>query len=364
MAKISSRISLLNSYATSDNLIDFTRLEPLDDEELESWWRTVPGARHFMNIAMNTIEKNNSVALHLAKVDSEGFIQMLKEKIRRRYLNIILEEFEYNGAGDMEDFVNALTERYAPNFLRDFTKDSAMEDLARQNLFGGYVVIVKLAKDFKKLTAAVSTFNRVANNQSGAFIFVSNQKNPSPSMARLADFLTPYDVQFFAINLLDNVRLSTLQKIYTATLVAKLAGHSAIIAKNLATTELFNDGADFVKKIIPNFDEKIYLQAVWECQVQYILPILEQVRGRLIEKNFRQLKNILPVKDEFGKIITDPWDMELRHLHFYGGNAMLFHMNDWENLELAYHARNLISHLEILDREQIDKILLLAYTKF
>ena len=364
MAKISSRISLLNSYGTSDNLIDFTKLEPLDDEELESWWRTVPGARHFMNIAMNTIDKNCSVALHLAKADSDGFIQMLREKIQRRYLNIILEEFDYSGAGDMEDFVNALTERFAPNFLRDFTKDSAMEDLARQNLFGGYVVIVRLKKDFKGLTAAVSTFNRVATDQSGSFIFVSSQDNPSPSMARLADFLTPYDVQFFAINLLDNVRLSTLQKIYTATLVAKLAGHSAIIAKNLATIEIFNDGAEFVKKIIPNFDEKIYSQAVWECQVQYLLPILEQVRGRLIEKNFRQLRNILPVKDEFGKIITDPWDMELRHLHFYGGNAMLFHINDWENLELAYHARNLISHLEILDREQTDIIFLLAYTKF
>lgn len=364
MAKINSRISLLNSYSTAENLIDFTRLRPLDDEDLESWWRTVPGARHFMNIAMNTVEKNNCVALHLAKVDADGFIQMLEEKIRRRYLNIILEKFNYSGAGDMEDFVNALTERFAPNFLRDFTKDSAMEDLAQQNLFGGYVVIVKLEKDFDGLTAAVSTFNRVANNQSGAFIFVSSQENPSPSMARLADFLTPYDVQFFAINLLDNARLSALQKIYTATLVAKLSGHSAIIAKNLASIELFNNGVNFVKKIIPKFDERIFSQAVWECQVQYILPILEQVRGGLIEKNFRQLKNILPVTDEFGKIITDPWDMELRHLHYYGCNAMIFDIIDREKLESAYHARNLISHLEIIDREQTDKIFLMAYTKF
>ena len=52
MAKINSRISLLNSYATSNKQLDFEKLQPLDDEELDSWWRTVPGARHFTNIAL------------------------------------------------------------------------------------------------------------------------------------------------------------------------------------------------------------------------------------------------------------------------------------------------------------------------
>ena len=84
------------------------------------------------------------------------------------------------------------------------------------------------------------------------------------------------------------------------------------------------------------------------------------MRGRLIEKNYRYLKNILPVKDEFGKIITDPWDMELRHLHFYGGNAMIFHLSDWEKLELAHQSRNLISHLESIETAQIEKIFALA----
>lgn len=360
MAKINSKISLLNYYAISDKIINMENFQSLDDEELDSWWRTVPGARHFMNIAIDAIEKNDSAAFHLPKIDSDGFIQKLIEKIQRRYMSLIVEIFDYNGAGDTEDFVNALTEKFAPNFIRDFTKDSAMEDLARQNLFGGYVVIVKLEKDFKKLPEAVSAFNKVSTSQSGSFIFISSQKNPSPSMTRLSDFLTPYDVEFFAINLMDNARLSPVQKIYTATLAAKLAGSSPIIAKNLASAELFNDGFNFVKKIIPDLEERIFSTAVWECQIQYILPILEKVRGRIIEKNFKLLKSILPVTDEFGKNIRDPWDMELRHLHHYGGTTFFYPANDWENLDLAYHARNLISHLEIIDREQIDKIFLLA----
>lgn len=360
MAKINSRISFFNSYTTSEKQINFEKLQLLNDEELDSWWRTVPGARHFTNIAMEAVEKNSAVAVHLSKVDADGFIQTFREKIQRRYLSLIVEIFEYDGAGDIEDFVSALTEKFAPNFLRDFTKDSPMEDIAKQNLFSGYVFIIKLSNRLKKLPDAVADFNKAAKNQSGAFIFVSSEENPPPSMTRLSDFLSPYDVQFFAINLLDNARLSQQEKIYTATLTAKLAGNSPILAKNLATAELFFDGAKFAKKIIPNFDERIFSRAVWECQVQYLLPILEELRGKLIEKNFRALKNLLPVKDEFGKIISDPWDMELRHLFFYGGNAMIFHMNDWENLELAHQSRNLISHLEIIEKDQIEKIFTLA----
>gem|GEM_PF-638059 len=360
MAKINSRISLLNSYSMSDKKIDFAKLQPLDDAELYSWWHTVPGARHFINAVAEATDKHCATAAHLPKADAEGFLKILVEKIRRRHISLMVETFDYNGKGDLEDFTAELAERFAPNFLRDFTKDSPLTDLAEQNSLSDYVVIVNLKKKFSKLTTAVADFNKGSSELSGAIIFITTEDNPPPSLIRLSDCLTPYDVQFFAINLLECAKLSAQEKLYTATLAAKLSGQSAILVKNLATQELFANGADFVEKIVPNFDGRIFSRAVWECQVQFLLPTLERVRGKLIEKNYRQLKNILPVKDEFGKIITDPWDMELRHLHYYGGNAMLFQSGDWENLELAHRARNDISHLERIDRARIEKIFTLA----
>lgn len=360
MAKLKSRISLINSYSTNEKLIDFNRLQPLTDDELDSWWRTVPGARRFMTSAVEAAEKNSAVAVHLPQKDSGGFLKILREKIQRRFFSLIVEIFEYNGADDTEDFVAELTENFAPNFLRDFTKDSPMSDLAEQKIFNGYAIIIKLEKKFDQLTAAVTNFNKFSSPESGSLIFVTSEENPPPSLIRLSDCLTPYDVQFFAINLLENSKLSTQEKIYTATLAAKLSGQSAILAKNLSKAELFLNGADFVREIVPKLDERIFSRAVWECQAQFLLPILEQVRGRLIEKNFTRLKNILPVRDEFGKTIFDPWDMELRHLHYYGGSAMLFQIGDWELLESAYRARNDISHLEIIDRAGIEKIFTMA----
>jgi len=356
MAKINSRISLLNSYTPNENLIDFGNLQPLDEDELSSWWRMVPGARRFTNAAAEAVDKHCAVAAHLHKVDLEGFIQMLIEKISRRHVSTNVEIFEYDEKGDMEDFVTTLTEKFSSNFLRDFVKDSPMTDLAEQNIFGGYAVIVKLKRKLKWLTSAVVDFNKGANHSSGAIIFVTCEDNPPPNLIRLSDYLTPYDVQFFSLNLLENSRLTNQEKLYTSTLAAKLAGQSAILAKNLAKPELLSEGAEFVKSILPKLDNRIFSRAVWECQVQFLLPTLEQLRGRLIEKNFVKLRNILPVKDEFGKQIDDPWDMELRHLHFYGGGAFIFHPNDWEILELAYHARNELSHLLTIDLQRLEKL--------
>ncbi|MBQ7198252.1 MAG: hypothetical protein IJS29_03215 [Selenomonadaceae bacterium] len=359
MAKINSRISLLNS-ATNENKIDFDKLQPLDNDELSSWWRMVPGARRFTNTAADAVDKHCAAAAHLPKVDLEGFVQMLVYKISRRHVSLNVEIFDYDEKGDAEDFVTALTEKFASNFLRDFTKDSPLADLAAQNTFGGYAVIVKLRRKVNWLTSAVVDFNKNSANSTGSIIFVTCEDNPSPSLTRLSDYLTPYDVQFFAINLLENSKLTTQEKLYTSTLAAKLSGQSAILAKNLATVELFTDGIDFVKKIVPNFDNRIFSRAVWECQAQFLLPTLEQLRGQFIEKNFSRLKHILPVKDEFGKILNDPWDMELRHLHFYGGNHFLFNPADWELLELAYHARNDLSHLTTIDLQRLQKLFTFA----
>ncbi len=359
MAKINSRISLLNS-ATNENKIDFDKLQPLDNDELSSWWRMVPGARRFTNTTADAVDKHCAAAAHLPKVDFEGFVQMLVYKISRRHVSLNVEIFEYDEKGDAEDFVTALTEKFASNFLRDFTKDSPLEDLAAQNTFGGYAVIVKLKRKVNWLTSAVVDFNKNSANSTGSIIFVTCEDNPPPSLTRLSDYLTPYDVQFFAINLLENSKLTTQEKLYTSTLAAKLSGQSAILAKNLATVELFTDGIDFVKKIVPNFDNRIFSRAVWECQAQFLLPTLEQLRGQFIEKNFSRLKHILPVKDEFGKVLNDPWDMELRHLHFYGGNHFLFNPADWELLELAYHARNDLSHLTTIDLQRLQKLFTFA----
>ena len=76
----------------------------------------------------------------------------------------------------------------------------------------------------------------------------------------------------------------------------------------------------------------------------------------MARNNIFALKKLLPVADEFGKFLNNPWDMELRHLHYYGGNGKIFSQTDWETLELVYRVRNDLSHLYTVDVDRLEKI--------
>lgn len=339
---------------------DSVYIQPLDQDELDSWWRAIPGARRFLNAAVEAFNKKCAIAVHLPENDAEGFIQALEEKIQRKDINSLIERFSYFDGGTIGDFVDALTAEFAPNFQRNFTRQP-MEDLAKQKPFHGYsAIIIRLETKTDWLTDAVTEFNRGTANFGVALIFVTSEENPPPNIARLEDFLTPYDVQFFAINFLENAPLSAKKKMYTSTLAEKLSGYSPELVKNLARVDLYNYGLEFVRRLLPGFDERIFSRAVWECQVQFFLPTLEQIRERLIVKNEQQLRRILPVQDEFGTILFEPFDMELRHLHYYGGKHKIFQLDDWNLLELAYGARNDLSHLKTIELSELEKLFTLS----
>ena len=332
-------------------------IQPLDADDLDSWWRTIPGARRFLNAVFSAFNKKCALAAQIPAESVEDFIQ--EQKIQRKDANSPIERFNYNRAGDVEDFVEALTVEFAPNFLRNFTR-APLEDLAKQNPFGGYAaIIIRLEEKADWLTDAVTEFNRSAANFSTALIFVTTEENPPPNLTRLSDFLTPYDVQFFAINFLENAPLTARKKMYTSTLAEKLSGKSPVLVKNLARLELYNYGLEFVRTILPQFDERIFVRAVWECQMQFLLPTLEEIRERLILKNETLLRRILPKQDEFGTVLVEPFDMELRHLHYYGSGKSgpkIFKQDDWNLLEFAYTARNDLSHLKTLDQWDLERL--------
>lgn len=336
--------------------LDSVHLQPLDQDELDSWWRTIPGARRFLNATVEAFNKKCAIAIHLPEKAAEGFIQALEEKIQRKDINSLIERFTWDSSGTIGDFVDALTAEFAPNFQRNFTRQP-MADLAKQKPFHGYAaIIIRLETKTEWLTDAVTEFNRGTANFGVALIFVTTEENPPPNIARLEDFLTPYDLQFFAINFLENARLTAKEKMYTSTLAEKLSGYSPELVKNLARDKLYSHGLEFVRRLLPGFDERIFSRAVWECQVQFLLPTLEQIREQLIVKTEKDLRGILPVQDEFGTILFEPYDMELRHLHYYGGKHKIFQQDDWELLEFAYSARNDLSHLKTLDVSQLTRL--------
>ncbi len=339
-------------------------LTPLDNEDLESWWFRVPGARRFLQSTAFEAEKNKAIAADISDIDLDGFISIFADTIKRRNYSTVIERFDISDKNfsDSDDFINELAIKFDPNYVPDLMSDSMIMDVASKKVLSGYIIFIEVGEKVNWLANLVSEFNKVDSAEKGTLIFLTSDNSmPSQITIRLTDYILPYDVQFFAFNLLEGTKLSQTEKLFTATLTSKLAGVSAILAKNLASRELFFDGKNFAKKFLGDlFDSHKFNRALWETQIQFALPIVESVREKLIAKNGAALKKILPVTDEFGKTLENAWDMELRHLHFYGGNVKLFSQNDWDTLELVYRARNDLSHLESIDVDRLEKILTLA----
>ena len=336
-------------------------LMPLNGEDLEAWWERVPGARRFLQNMAGEAEHNKAIVADIAEDDVEGFITIFTEVIQRRNYSTVVERYDLNSDGGEEDFVTDLAAKFDPGYVPDLMSDSIIMDVANKGILSGYVIFVKVNVKLNWLTNLVSDFNRVNSPDKGTIIFLTSDTMPSQITMKLMDYILPYDVQFFAINLLEDARLSQTEKLYTATLTSKLAGTSAIIAKNLANAELYMNGRKLAKEVLDsNFANHKFERVVWETQIQFALPIVETVRERLIARNLSALKRILPVADEFGKFLENPWDMELRHLHFYGGGDKVFSPGDWEMLELVYRVRNDLSHLDIIDTERLQKVFSLA----
>ena len=336
-------------------------LTPLNDEDLEDWWLRVPGARRFINAIASEAELNKAIVADIVDVDFEGFISMFNDIIQRHNYSTVIEHFDLNEEIELDDFITDLAIKFNPNYVPDLMSDSMVMDVASKNILSKYIIFIRVHSQINWLPSLVSDFNKVESSEKGTLIFLTSDVMPSQFTIKLMDYILPYDVQFFAFNLLEGSRLSQTEKLFTATLTSKLAGTSAIIAKSLASSELFFNGQSFAEYVLgEDFNSHKFNRALWETQIQFALPIVETIRENIIDKNLFELKKILPVADEFGKFLDNPWDMELRHLHFYGGSAKIFSQTDWDILELVYRVRNDLSHLDSIDVDRLKKIFALA----
>ena len=337
------------------------KLIPLTGSDLEAWWERVPGARRFLQKMAADAEHSRAIVADLPENNVEGFISIFTDEIQRRNYSIVIERYELNNCNNAEDFITDLAAKFDPDYVPDLMSDSIIVDVANKKVLSGYVVFVNIKNKVNWLSSLITDFNRVEADDKGTIIFITSETMPSQMTMKLTDYITPYDVQFFAINLLEGTKLNQTEKLYTATLISKLAGTSAILAKNLAASDLYRNGRQFAQNVLR--DEYVphkFERAVWETQIQFALPVVETVREKLIERNLHLLKKILPVTDEFGKVLENPWDMELRHLHYYGGIDKVFSTNDWETLEFVYRVRNDLSHLCSIDSNRLAKIFILS----
>ena len=344
----------------------------MDDINYE-WWRQISGPRRLLHKLTMSALSGLCCATDITADD--GFFEMFESGVLGEDSAVIIERETVTEATGDEDFLHELLSRYAaPDYVIDLLSDSPFEDMALKCALEHRIIFVALRGRCPWAAKAGAAFNRGAGKSGGnhgAIIFLTDFLDEDFSSGcgveklRSADYMSFYDAQSLAGHLLaERGMMDGDKRLYTSGLAAKLSDAANVaLTAELAVPQLYRDPLGVARRIMSeDFSEEQVTRGVWEMQIQTVLPISENVRQTLIKTYESFLANILisPVEDDFGNILNEPLDMELRHLRFYGASEKFFKPADWELLNFVGDARNRLAHLKILPAEDLDKIFSLA----
>lgn len=98
--------------------------------------------------------------------------------------------------------------------------------------------------------------------------------------------------------------------------------------------------------------------SIWESQLKYIFPLVEDYRKYFINRYSNAIKNVLPLTTSYGEKVTNPADVELGTLIYMVGKGDLnISSREYAELERYRNARNKLAHMNLLDIGEVEIIL-------
>jgi len=312
------------------------------------WWREVAGPHKYIKKMARAILDRQCLVID-ADLDDDVFRETLKDRIS-----------SYDC--DCHYITCALPPMISPTSIRSRPSLPPLISLIRQPWLQHYVFFVdSLSGSCPWLEQAAAAVGSLAGREGSAWIFrapssviASWDKMTGVCVLDQQRYLYHYDIQYFAMTCLQDTALNLYQRYYTADIIAKIAGTDGRLCLALARQELYSRPETVIQEQQLSVDLRPLLL---ETQMQHILPILEDIRRYLVQKYETMIEQILPQKDEYGKELERPTDLELRHLqHYLRGQGLFFQEKDDDWFQCAYQARNDISHLQVLPTDQLDKL--------
>lgn len=332
-----------------------------DTEEGETWWRKVSGPKEYLKQVESLIRNGKCVLLQMEDVDTT-FFQILRDRLLRSDSSLTFTVMDTAGCASSTDFLAALVRELGPRCTPGFLDPYG--DIIKSGIFAHRILQVTIPEGFPEwIKKVIDGFSKVSEAGNGSMIFLSS--NPLDTdickTVRLEEFVSSYDIQFFALHCLGPFETEDSKGAYIAQLVSNLVGLDSRLAARLAGYRLYADPVSCYKgkeesgKLLS--DDRIQ-EAIWEAQIRFVLPITEKFRRYIIKKYEDTIVRCLPADDDFGNRLEVPQDMELRHLqHFLRGEGISpFSGKDDDLFKVAYNARNDLSHLGILSSDILDRL--------
>lgn len=333
----------------------------LEEEKGDIWWNQVSGPLAYMNEITSNVQQGISTVIKESDVDSL-FFTILEDKIQQIDSAFVFETFKASDYANEIEFQNDLIARLAPKFVRKLT--SPYKRLYSEGHLQHRFIYFEIDTDAPWVMNVMKEMCPLSSQGNGVFLCITRDTAPYEGIKHLktldiSSYISIYNLQYFAMQCLGNFETRDSKGMYISQLAAKLSDVNGLVCANLAKHSLYSDTMDVCQGMDTGKVEK----AVWETQIQIFLPIIEEIRRYLILRYTEKIQHLLPKKDEFGHEITDPTEMELRHLQYYGrkGDNTFFDFADDMWFKAAYNARNDLSHLKLLNRETMDTLFDIEY---
>lgn len=341
------------------------------DESLgEDWWRHVSGPKALIKAVDSAADTVSAAAVSQSAADAV-FLAILKERLENRLgSQTHFGEMKVRPGMGLMSIAEAIGSRYKPDWIPDYK--SPFAHMARAHVLRKRVLFLWAEEGAdQKMAEALLQFQKEADRESGhLFLICPNagflfRREKVPAFEE-TDFITPYDIRYFALQCVKSMPWPERKKQYVADLAARLSGTDATLCERLAVGELYTRGAAWCQTVAEEFPALSSLannpaqivSVTWEAQITLLLPLIEHWRLALLHKYREDLTRILsdgPI-DDFGKKITRPDDMELRHLWYYFVKAGAMTPRDTDIFQCIYNARNDLAHLQTLSAQRLDEI--------
>lgn len=115
----------------------------------------------------------------------------------------------------------------------------------------------------------------------------------------------------------------------------------------------YGDGAKI--ELVNRYTAKF---TVLEAQIKNVFPIIERYRIHFITDNYYQIKSLLPIENNIGEEIKEPFDVEIGGLRYMEQNCGLQKdLSKWNDLKFFHDSRNKIAHNTIISYQEVKRIL-------
>ncbi len=212
--------------------------------------------------------------------------------------------------------------------------------------------------DWRNFVKEYNEYMKVKKHQKALLIlesYSSGSKINSDCFSNIDISSDEYDKYILCINIASQLKCSYYFKQYIADLSVGLGGSNVEICADFAMKgiELSKDPLRVCEMIYGNGDRissDEIKSRVLISQMKIIFPLLEQERQKLINKYRNMLFDILPVKNNFNEIISNPNDLELSSLvNILNSSKVNVSSEDRQNITYYRKIRNKIAHNDIID---------------